>query len=215
MILPMSDAEKEASFNMTPWILTAAMALAASVVWLLWSWRTSVAPNESGDWVGGHIGVGVGAAGTVLFFAALLMQREELQLQRKELRRAREIAALQEKHAEEQVQIARAESARRALGQLLEARIDLSTDWSPQMTGDLNAERERRLARLSYLVVYHVDNAPLQESEKDRWRTAFGPWVEYKLKNANKQVTTHWMMSRPFTHESLEMDDIAPDVPEL
>lgn len=50
---------------------------------------------QKGDFWGGYLGVGAAAAGTLLFFGALLTQAKELKLQKKELEDSREVAKQQ------------------------------------------------------------------------------------------------------------------------
>lgn len=59
-----------------------------------------------GDFWGGHLGAAASLAGTFFFIATLLLQNQELQAQRRELRETREIAEGQEKALRRQNEIA-------------------------------------------------------------------------------------------------------------
>ena len=77
-------------------------------------------PNEIGDFWGGTIGASAAVAGTFLFFATLLLQTRELALQREEITRANLIHEEQKEALEDQVNVAKSQSALTQIFTLLE-----------------------------------------------------------------------------------------------
>lgn len=63
--------------------------------------------GQSGDYLAGWLASAVALASAVLFFGAILLQREELRLQREELRLSREVSKAQVEELAAQTEIAR------------------------------------------------------------------------------------------------------------
>ena len=85
------------------------------VILLLDGYRTDdwAQRGSRGDFWGGHIAAGASVAGTLLFFAALTLQRVELEQQRTELSAMREVHEKQHELADQQALFSRIEKVAR------------------------------------------------------------------------------------------------------
>lgn len=205
--------KEAASFKLRPWAIASAACLGLSAVALVLILLCVEEGHRgsTGDMLGGSLSWGVAGAGTILFVATLLMQRDELSLQRRELQSAMEIAREQkdiakdqEKHSADQVTIARRDSVRRSLGQLLEVRIAMSSTYTPN-TADSNVLRDRqaRMIRLSQLVIHVLSSEDLAEEERQQWKEAFGPWMPVTYRGVGGEC-----IRPPYKHPLIKEADL-------
>jgi hypothetical protein len=163
-------------------------------------------PEDSAQWgdmISGFLGVGVAGAGTVLFYSTVVLQRRALIVQQEELRAALSVAkeqagtaVIQAGHSMKQVEIARVESSRRTLGQLLELRNQIIFSYSQKSAQQEIEERHVRLFRHSQLVLHHIEQAEMSAPEKTKWMTVFGPWEEFTWGEEQVQI-----MTPPYKHD--------------
>jgi len=181
----MSENNASMTISLRAWVAAAVLFFVAGPTALILILTTVEIGHRgpTGDMLGGALGWSISAASTILFLATLFMQRHELKLQRTELshamaiaREQKDIAASQDKHAEEQVQIAKLDSLRRSLGQLLEVRISIVNSFSHKSPEEAIADRHARLLRLSKVVRHHLASKTMDEAERTSWFEAFGPW---------------------------------------
>ena len=107
---PDSKDKENKGWGITVWIFIGLavlfLAAGAYMAYRDWpGWSTSENWGDAGvrgDFWGGHLAAASGLAGTLILFAALLLQGNELRLQREELQESREIATQQAKALEKQ-----------------------------------------------------------------------------------------------------------------
>ncbi|MFH1749270.1 MAG: hypothetical protein ABIG44_19740 [Planctomycetota bacterium] len=127
----MSRSEAESS-KWLVWacVVVALVVLAAAAGITVYDWYTTskhsgwADPGIRGDFLGGHLGPAAAMAGTVLFFAALLLQGRELQLQRHELKQGREVAEAQAEALRAQARMLRDQNEQLRLQNQLSQRRD-------------------------------------------------------------------------------------------
>lgn len=107
---PDSESIESKGWGTAPWIcIVLAVLFLAAGGYAAYRDRPGSSTKEAwgnagarGDYWGGHFAAASGLAGTLILFAALLLQGKELKLQRKELRDSREVAEQQAEALDEQ-----------------------------------------------------------------------------------------------------------------
>jgi hypothetical protein len=122
-------------------VLATAIGFAIAAIPETGNWNES---GTRGDWFGGHIASGGSLAGSLLFFAALWLQRRDLQLQREELTRTREEMAearkvhdAQRVQLEEQSRLARKQIVVQGIFEILKLRDQAAYEYEKTRTGPM------------------------------------------------------------------------------
>ena len=146
----------------------AATILIAMVIWMFANypscgdWATA---GQRGDYAGGHLSAAGSLVAAILLFLAIMLQREELQAQREELKLARSISVQQTREMQQQTLI-----AERALliNQVLQTYQLIVRSWID--TQRVQADIPRTLLRAREYVNELLQSDLLDETERTRLR---------------------------------------------
>lgn len=114
--------------QLVPWLAAAVIALIVGVVGGILAWTASAAPGNGAGWgdlAAGTLGTAASIASTVLFFGALVMQRQELRNQRVELAAQREEMRQTRGVHEQQMEVTRNQSRESAAAARFGQALDL------------------------------------------------------------------------------------------
>lgn len=140
-----------------------------------------------GDFWGGHVAAGMAVVSNALFAITLLLQLQELGLQRKELSdtrlemtAARVVSESQRDEIKRQTEAAKRSSAIASLVALLEHRNRLTMDvLAGERGGRFVRAANEQLVRLTPVVNHYLGSNGLDEVERNQYVAAFGPWRDY------------------------------------